>query len=607
MKNIYMPALTAMLIAGTVAAQGPTDRALTVKKDRMDPAMIARQLVERNADREVLWSNDFSNPNDWTMGSTTNHYWTIGTQGGQGAYTIGPINSTTADNGFAIYDSDNIGADTYQNTWIQVTNPIDLSGHDLIVLQFEQYYREFQGECFLETSTDGTTWTTLQINDIGGNNSTANPELAFFNISDELGGESEAYFRFRYESNRADYSWMIDDIEIISLPEFDLIMDYGFLAQFGEQPGLGGATEYHRLQQNQLGNTVHVGAGVINYGFGDQTNVQLHISLIDENGTEVASETLDLGTMVSGDEVAADMWMTIPNPLPIGEYTCLFTLSSDNIDDDATPNNNEAVRYMASTTEWYTLDGIDIIPDDDLLLSSMGTNSFTDNTTDVRLLVYYEVHETTTFTGVEIYLANGTDEGSYFIASVYDTLNVWNDMDSPLAESDIRIIDGADMSTGRAYAEFLDPITLQPGGYFAVASLYQEAGNNLRVLDDRTVDQPFAASLLWLANDDDHLYSNGVASAVRLKSYDVTDAVQELPTLEGVTMFPNPTSGAFEVHVTKAGNMTVEVFNTLGALVQTSHFNGTATQLDLTGAAPGVYTVRVGDGSNFNVQRITVK
>jgi hypothetical protein len=49
------------------------------------------------------------------------------------------------------------------------------------------------------------------------------------------------------------------------------------------------------------------------------------------------------------------------------------------------------------------------------------------------------------------------------------------------------------------------------------------------------------------------------------------------------------------------------VFNILGALVQTSQFNGTTTQLDLTGQAAGVYTVRVGDGTNFNVQRVTLK
>lgn len=606
MNKFYLTTLAAVMIAGTASAQGPANRTLKVKKDKMDASMAVRHLPERSANREVIWSNDFSDQTAWTMGSSTGHSWTIGTQGGQGAYSIGPINSTTASNGFAIYDSDNIGADTYQNTWLQVANPINLSAHALVVIQFEQYYREFQGQCFLETSTDGTTWNTRQINAIGGNNSTTNPQLAFFNISDEVGGAIEAYFRFRYESNRADYSWMIDDVEIISLPEFDVIMDYGFLAQFGEQPGLGGAVEYHRLQQNQLGTSVLVGAGVTNYGFGQQTNLQLHVSMQNSSGTEVASETIDLGTMDSGDEVAAEAWMTIPSPLPLGEYTCYFSISGDHIDDDASPSNNSAVRYMASTAEWYTMDGLDLIPDDDVLLTSLGTNSFDGYTTDVRLLTYYEVHEATTFNGIEVYLANGTNEGSYFIASVYDTLSVWDEInDAALAESDIHLIDGNDMSTGLAYADFLEPITLQPGGYFAMVSMYQEAGSNLRILDDITVPQPTVASVLWLPGEG--VYTNGNAMCIRLKSVDVTQAVQENPTLEGVTMYPNPTSGAFEVKVTKAGNMTVEVFNILGALVQTSQFNGTTTQLDLTGQAAGVYTVRVGDGTNFNVQRVTLK
>lgn len=83
--------------------------------------------------------------------------------------------------------------------------------------------------------------------------------------------------------------------------------------------------------------------------------------------------------------------------------------------------------------------------------------------------------------------------------------------------------------------------------------------------------------------------------------------VQEHSSLEGITTYPSPTTGLVRIRSEKPASMTVEVFNTLGKVVATTSFNGTATTLDLTGNAAGIYTVRVSDGTNYNVQRITLK
>ncbi|MBK7286812.1 MAG: T9SS type A sorting domain-containing protein [Flavobacteriales bacterium] len=49
------------------------------------------------------------------------------------------------------------------------------------------------------------------------------------------------------------------------------------------------------------------------------------------------------------------------------------------------------------------------------------------------------------------------------------------------------------------------------------------------------------------------------------------------------------------------------MFNALGEKVMTSSFTGTATTLNLAGNAAGMYTVRIGDGTNFNMQRVVLK
>ena len=61
------------------------------------------------------------------------------------------------------------------------------------------------------------------------------------------------------------------------------------------------------------------------------------------------------------------------------------------------------------------------------------------------------------------------------------------------------------------------------------------------------------------------------------------------------------------INTTKAEITTVEVRNVLGAVVKTATFNGTVNKSDLSGNAAGVYTVRIGNGTNYAVQLITLQ
>ncbi len=609
MNKLYVSALALSLIGGTAMAQSQESSRTRVLKQRTTERPAHHVQPAYSADRDLLWSDDFSDPSTWIIGNINdpnNENWVIGTTGSSGAYEIGTIESTSAANGFALFDSDLLCGGS-QNAWIQTADPINLSGYPGVVLQFEQYYREFQGMCYVETSINGgTDWQTIQINDIGGNSTTDNPQLLSVNLSSAIGNQS-ALIRFRYEGG-CDYAWMIDDVAIITLPEHELIMDYGYTAQFG------GGYEYGRVPASQMPTTMDAGAAVINFGALDQTNVSVSVSVRDESDMEVASGTSAVvALMVNGDTAAFETPLTFSPALAMGTYTAYFTMTSDQIGMDENVNDNARNRYFAVSSDLYSLDGLDVIPDDMLSLSSVGSNSFTDNTQDVRLLNYFEVPNTTTFYGVEVYLSGTTVPGSYFIASVYDTVDVLAataDLTSPLVESDARLITQEDMDNGQlAAVSFLDPITLGPGAYFVSANMYQEGGNDIRIIDDETVPQPAIASMLWIPVDDQNinLYGgNGTAWAVRLSSL-LNVGVQDSPSLKGITMYPSPTAGPLEVRAETPGIMTVEVFNALGEKVQTSSFTGTATTLNLAGNAAGMYTVRIGDGTNFNMQRVILK
>ncbi|MCO6483105.1 MAG: T9SS type A sorting domain-containing protein [Flavobacteriales bacterium] len=641
MNRLYAVAAAFSLL--TVGAQAQQNGS-TVQRNMAKPQKDNTVKVPANrvtpmgsAQRDVVFSEDFANGfagnngvGAWTTDGPNGNVWRYTHTGPVGAYsnTGQAIASPTASNGWMIFNSDSANTNWSANPPVIVASPVDLVGGLISpVLDFSanpnlelRVSQRFRWCCaggadpyHLDISTDGgSTWPVdksfSMTSGIGANTDSQTREFAVVIAGAIADDASNVRLRFRHDaSGVSHYHWQVDDIVIATVPEFELILDYGFLAQYGSQPGLGGACEYHRLQPDQIESPMQVGGGITNYGYADQNNVQLHISMVDESSQEVGALTIDVGTLASGETIDLEDAMDINNmPLPYGKYTCNFWITSDNIGDDANPTDNTAVRYMVSSENLTSLDGIGVIPSDDLFLAAGGTNSWTDNTTDVRLLTYIDVREATTFTGVEVYLANASDPGSYFIGAIYDTTDVWGEMNSPLAETDIRILDDVDVSVRTTAASFLEPVMLQPGGYFVTANMYQESGANMRILDDLTVPQPNAASLIWLANDDNHLYTNGNAWAVRLSTL-ANVSVQMHPALEGVTLYPNPNDGVFTVQVTSKGNMTVEVFDMVGNLVHSNQFNGISTQLDLSSQAAGVYTVRVGDGTNYNMQRVAIK
>lgn len=104
----------------------------------------------------------------------------------------------------------------------------------------------------------------------------------------------------------------------------------------------------------------------------------------------------------------------------------------------------------------------------------------------------------------------------------------------------------------------------------------------------------FTAGTEWLANT-----SLGVADVAAPQT--------------GMLLAPNPTDGAVDLSWTgNGGNAVLEVFNATGAMVLTRElgFRSAGPQrahIDGDGWAPGLYLVRLRDGRNTTVKRLTVR
>ena len=185
-----------------------------------------------------FFTEDFDGaiPATWTiqqndgsaMNATSN--WVHSTMGPMGGFAINPLASTSAANGFALFDSD-LNCSGEQDVWL-ISPSVDCSAFPSVFVQFETYYRRFNDLVFIEVSNDNMmTWTELEVfeglnnNEFGGDpNGGENPVLRTIDISSVAGGQSNVHFAFRFLADASTvlagadvgcgYSWMIDDVAL---------------------------------------------------------------------------------------------------------------------------------------------------------------------------------------------------------------------------------------------------------------------------------------------------------------------------------------------------------------------------------------------------------
>lgn len=189
--------------------------------------MIDDVSIETPPPSTAFWSDDFSNPANWTISNQAGNSdnWVIGTTPPSGSFAIPVIASTTAANGFALFDSDLLCSGN-QIADLTTANSISTIGHSVVQLQFQQYYRRFDDSCIVFVSIDGTTWTAFPVNYTLANNDfvSANPEIVNIDITSVAANQATVWLRWEFYSPSTfvgpagapgcAYAWMIDDVNL---------------------------------------------------------------------------------------------------------------------------------------------------------------------------------------------------------------------------------------------------------------------------------------------------------------------------------------------------------------------------------------------------------
>ena len=189
--------------------------------------MIDDVSIETPAPSSAFWSDDFSVPANWTISNQAGNSddWVIGTTGPTGSFAIPAITSTTASNGFALFDSDLLCSGN-QIADLTTANSISTIGHNVVQLEFQQYYRRFDDSTIVFVSTDSINWTAFPVNYTLLNNDfvSANPEVVTMDISSVAANQATVWLRFEFYSPSTyvgpaglpgcAYAWMIDDVKL---------------------------------------------------------------------------------------------------------------------------------------------------------------------------------------------------------------------------------------------------------------------------------------------------------------------------------------------------------------------------------------------------------
>lgn len=617
MKKIYSFAL---VMASCVVAQAQSNNiAPAARKVQYQEFQNRNNAEAASANRDIIWQDDFSNASIWTIAhdGTFDADFEIGVGlESAGQYGTPAIVSTTAANGYAMYNSDgfnNSAGVAYEQAHITTASPIDLTAYPNVIVEFETQYRRFTDEqTYMIVSTDGTfpplddpaldisglpgVYRVWEDGELTQSVSPGNPTVRSFNISEIAGGAAQVWVRFQFTGIWG-YAWYIDDVQIYEQYQHDAKMFNAYVSSTGT------GEEYARIPENQVPAEMNIGCMVKNLGYEAMTNITVNIDIDGSVSTYTQAELLPGDTLMVDDYVAA--------PASLGLHNVTYTVTSDQTATDGDGSNNAAARYYEVTAAngIYSLDGLGVHPTGTEVLTSLGTNSFTDNADEIMLMTYYQLQESADLISVRVELASTTVAGGDILIQIHDTLDIFSDVvDNALGYSEQYTVTEADVAAGFINIPLVDPLTLDANGYYVSAALFSNGNaNDIRILDDLTVPQPGAASMIYLPTDG-VVYSNGNAYAIQL-NFDPTSAVEETPVtaLEGVNIYPNPVAnGIITVATNQRENFSVEVFDSVGALVVSKRFNMNTT-VDVSALANGVYTVRVNSANASTTQLVTVQ
>ncbi len=303
---------------------------------------------------------DTTLPTGWTSGSfhgTGSWHWSVDSS--TSSNSLGYMHSSTAANGWMIFDADSINFDCSCSpaAWLQ-SPAYNCTGHPTVRLNFEEYYGHVDDTCEIWVSTDPAfaTYTRYPVehnNNLDFGEITANTELIHVDISSAAAGHAAVYIRYVYFGDSFyDLSWMVDDMTITELEPHDAGISKPYLLA-------PVATAYNgtvSCTPLAFTDSIYPGIFLSNYGANAETNVPGSLNII-RGGTSVYTQSNTFPNLpyAAKDSVS---WFPAFKPTSTGLYTCAY---ASGLPGDADAGNNmDSLNFTVTDSIWMQNDSLGI-------------------------------------------------------------------------------------------------------------------------------------------------------------------------------------------------------------------------------------------------------
>jgi hypothetical protein len=536
--------------------------------------------------KTILWSNDFSNAADWNIVDSvgTDDSWVIGTGIPTGSFAIAGITSTTASNGFALFDSDLLCSGT-QNSDLRIVAPIDLTGNANVKVEFESFYRKFQGRCYVIASTDGVNWTYFPVHtSLAVNGATTNPQITQVNVSSVIGNSATAYIGFKYVGG-CDYAWMVDDVKISTVDDYDLEMTDAY---WGSTGFWGARLPYYQVPISQLA-PIEFGGIVSNIGAIDQSDVVFTAAL---QGGAFSSSSV-ASTILHGTFDTLDVTDILTPPATVANHIVNLSVTSGAT--DAAPANNAITAAATISVNNY------------IYARDKGTivgGSFNQGE-GFEVGNIFDIYEAVNLKGIDVVVSASAEAGAEMFVKLYsidsntgDFVFVDESLPHNLTTSELgqkitlTLINGASSLNA-------DESYLVVAGSFGDGGLTDDLVVGTSGISERSTS-------FYLDYTDNTWYYTTATPMVRM-NFDPILSIDEMSDASNFTVSPNPANEVINVKLNNADNAVITISDLAGKVVSTTTTNGVSTSVSTAGLNSGVYLVNVTIGNTTSTQKVVIK
>ncbi|MFH1320450.1 MAG: M43 family zinc metalloprotease, partial [Bacteroidota bacterium] len=492
----------------------------------------------------TIFSEDFSGgglPAGWqNIDNLSGGTWAFNNPGGR------TINTPTESNGFAIFDSDDLGNDGQAEDADLITPMMDATSLSGVALSFSHFFESGAwGEVaeVLVSNNGGSTYTSVAS---WSTPSTANAQTENIDITAIAAGNDSVMIKFNWTGDWA-WWWAIDDISVGEPHGNNLALDS--INQF-----------FYTLTPLKQTTPITFIGKTTNNGLNPQSGTTLNV---DVTGADTYNGNSTPIVLASGTNSVLSASPSF-TPANLGNYDIDFSVTQDSTDCVPGDNLGSGTFYVTDTV--FARDHNS--PAYEVDLTSFGLTGV-----GYEFAMLYEVATTDDANSISILLGPSTVAGTQIRGKIYDDDAGWPNI--AIGQTALYTVQAGDIFTGFVTIPFTSPVSLTPGSYYAALEETDSEDEMTMILEDNTPDY---TSFLYDATDGGDgagWYYIGYVSYIRL-NFAYTPPPNDL-ALEGVgfteysltplsQVFPitfyglvannggdNQTNVKFEVEVTGSG------------------------------------------------------